>query len=338
MRRVRFGRTGVEVPAVSVGTWPHGGPVMVGDRAVGWTGHDDELAREALVRAFERGLTHWDTADVYGNGRSEELIGSLWDRVDRDRVFLASKVGWDPGPYGHYYHPDQIRSQLERSLRNLRTDRIDVYYLHHCDFGPDDAYLEDAVALLRESRDRGTIRLIGLSDWDCGRIVRFADRVQPDVVQPYRNVVDDGYESSGLRRWVERNDAGVAFFSPLKHGLLLGKYARPTTFGEGDHRTHVEGFRDERLLTALLHCRDAVVRRFQERTQPNLHALLGVILSDAPTGCALVGLRNPDQVEAAATAGQVLSDEDAAWVRRLFREAAAQAADGGAPVRSPRTA
>lgn len=320
MRFIRLGRTGCEVSALSFGTWSHGGPKTVGKEAVGWSGHDDEQAIAALTLAAERQIVHWDTADVYGDGHAEGLIGSVWDQVPRDRIFLATKLGWDPGPHGHAYHPTQIRERLDRSLRLLRTDRVDIYYFHRCEFGPDDAYLDDAVAVFRELRDEGKIRFIGLSDWDLHKLTRYAERVDPDVVQAYRNVLDDSYGSSGLEQWVAANDAGVAWFSPLKHGLLLGKYERPTTFDEGDMRNRIPGFSDQDVLDHLRRCRDRVTERFGDRTcQPVLMALVGVLLVDAPTACVLLGMRDPKQVEAAAELGELLSPEDASWVRALYR-------------------
>ncbi len=320
MRMLRFGRTEHEVPAVSFGTWSHGGPKVVGKEAVGWAGHDDELAVAALALAAERGIVHWDTADVYGDGHAEELIGRVWEQVPRERVFLATKIGWDPGPHGHQYHPTQIRERLERSLSLLRTERVDLYYFHRCEFGKDDVYLDDAVTVFRELRDEGKIGSIGLSDWDLYKLTRYASRIEPDVVQPYRNVVDDSYTSSGLRGWVEENDAGVAWFSPLKHGLLLGKYERPTTFDEGDMRNRIPGFRDQATLDHLRRCRERVTERFGDRTdQPVLMALLGALLADAPTACVLLGMRNRQQVEAAAALGDLLSPEEAEWVRALYR-------------------
>ncbi len=320
MRKLRLGRTGREVSAVSFGTWSHGGPKTVGKEAVGWSGHDDRQATAALELAAERGIVHWDTADVYGDGHAEELIGGVWERVPRDRIFLATKIGWDPGPHGHAYHPEQIRERLERSLRLLRTDRVDLYYFHRCEFGRDDAYLDDAVALFRELRDEGKIGFIGLSDWDLYKLVRYARRVAPDVVQPYRNVLDDAYSASGLKTWVEANDAGVAWFSPLKHGLLLGKYDAPTTFEEGDMRNRIPGFRDPAVLDHLRRCRDRVTERFGARTdQPVLMALVGALLADAPTACTLLGMRNPAQVEAAAELGDLLTADEAEWVRTLYR-------------------
>lgn len=320
MRTIRLGRTQAEVPAVSLGTWGHGGPKTVGRYPVGWSGHDDRAATAALLLAYRRGLNHWDTADVYGDGQAEALIGALWDRVDRDKIFLASKVGWDPGSFEHYYHPEQIRRRLERSLRKLQTDYLDLYYLHHCDFGAEDQFLDDAIEQLRRFRSEGKIRFIGLSDWQPARIARFADRVDPDVVQPYRNVLDDDYARSGLKSWVDQHDAGVAFFSPLKHGLLLGRYESPVEFPAGDHRRRIAAFKDPAELARLRSCRERLEDRFGSHPHSVLHALVGALLTDSPTACVLVGLRTPAHVESASTVGQPLTPVDAAWVRRLFRE------------------
>jgi len=318
MRTIRLGRTNVNVPAVSLGTWGHGGPNKSGDIPVGWTGHDDGLASDALRLAWRRGITHWDAADVYGDGNAEELIGGVWDEVPRKEIFLATKVGWDAGDYGHFYHPDQIRLRIERSLRNLRTDVIDLYYFHHCDFGPEDIYLDDALETFHELRAEGKFRFLGLSDWDNSKVARLAPRIDPDVVQPFRNVVDDTYESSGLKSWVEANDAGAAFFSPLKHGLLLGKYDRPAVFGEGDFRSRIAEFGDQHALDRLRERKDQLEKHFPDQPQPLLHALLGVLLEDSPSGCVLLGQRRPEQVEAAAVAGEVLSRKDAEFVRAVY--------------------
>ena len=319
MRKIRLGRTGRLVSAVSLGTWGHGGTNISDGNPVGWSGHDDAEARKAILTAFDHGIDHWDTADAYGDGRAEQLIGTVWDAVDRDQVFLASKVGWGRGDYGHYYHPALIRERLERSLRLLRTDRIDLYYLHHCDFGPDDRYLDDAMEVFAEAREQGKIRWIGLSDWDGSKIVRLIDRVDPDVIQPFRNVVDDDWESSGLRRAVEDRDLGVAFFSPLKHGLLLGKYDEPAEFPEGDFRGRIEEFRDPDFIARMKEAKRAAEQRFSGSDEPVLHALVGALLEDAPTACVLLGQRNERQALAAASVGDVLSHDDAEWVKRVYK-------------------
>lgn len=319
MIQIRLGRTGTHVSSVSLGTWGHGGTRISDGNSVGWSGHDDEQARNAIITAFEHGINHWDTADVYGDGNAERLIGTVWDEIDRDEVFLATKVGWDRGNHPHYYHPALVRERLERSLKLLQTDRIDLYYFHHCDFGPDDRYLDDAMEIFAEARAQGKIRWVGLSDWDGSKIARLIDRVDPDVVQPFRNVVDDDWESSGLRREVENRDLGVAFFSPLKHGLLLGKYDEPTEFPEGDFRSGVEEFRDPEFIARMKRAKQAVENRFEGFDEPVLHALVGTLLEDAPTACVLLGQRNERQALAAAKVGGALSHDDADWIRRLYR-------------------
>ena len=318
MRTIRFGRTNVEVPAVSLGTWGHGGPNISEGASVGWSGHDDRLAKEALIAAYRHGITHWDTADAYGNGHAEELIGEVFGEVPRKEIFLASKFGWVKGPSNHFYDASFMRSQCERSLRNMRTDRLDLYYFHHCDFGPNDQYFDDALAMMRRLRDEGKVRFIGLSDWNGSKIMRFIERVDPDVVQPFRNLVDDTYASSGLKKWVDDHDLGVAFFSPLKHGLLLGKYDQPQEFPKGDFRSGIPQFRDRDFIERMRRARQETTRRFQNNQEPTLHAVVGALLTDNPTATVLLGQRNAKQVEAAAAIGEALSAADAAWVRDLY--------------------
>ena len=322
MRMVRFGRTNVSVPAISLGTWGHGGPNTNNGASVGWSGSDDTLAREALIEAYRRGITHWDTADAYGAGHAEQLIGSVWNDVPRGEIFLATKFGYVQGPSGHYYDPAFMRAQCEASLRNMKTDVIDLHYFHHCDFGPNDEYFDDALATMRRFRDEGKIRFIGISDWDASRIMKFIARVDPDVVQPFRNLVDDDYESSGLKAFVDEHDLGVAFFSPLKHGLLLGKYSEPQQFPEGDFRRNVAEFGDEAFLRRVSAAARAMRERYAASPEPVLHAVTGALLTGNPTACVLLGQRNPKQVAAAANAGgEPLSADDAAWVRQAYHGA-----------------
>ncbi len=323
MRMIRFGRTNISVPAVSLGTWGHGGPrVTESGESVGWAGHDDAQAKEALIAAYRAGMTHWDTADAYGDGHSEELIGEVWDSVPRAEIFLATKFGYIQGPANHPYDPKFMREEAERSLRIMRTDVLDLYYFHHCDFGPDDRYFEGALETMHRLRDEGKVRFIGLSDWNASRIMRFIERVDPDVVQPYRNLIDDDYESSGLKQWVDAHDLGVAFFSPLKHGLLLGKYDQPVDHGKGDFRTNVADFRSAEAIARYKRAAAAVREKFAaQNREPVMHAVVGALLTGNPTACVLLGQRNAKQVAAAAAVGEALSEQDAQWVRAQYRGA-----------------
>jgi aryl-alcohol dehydrogenase-like predicted oxidoreductase len=317
MRRIRFGRTNVEVPAVSLGTWGHGGPRVTEEGAsVGWSGHDDAEAKKALVEAHRRGITHWDTADAYGGGHAESLIGEVWGEVPRSEIFLASKFGWIKGPSGRFYDPKFMREQAERSLRNMRTDVIDLYYFHHCKFGD---RLDEVLEVMHRLRSEGKVRFAGLSDWDSSDIMKFIERIDPDVVQPYRNLVDDDYESSGLKQWVDEHDLGVAFFSPLKHGLLLGKYDQPKTFDKGDFRSGIDDFSDPEAIARYKRAAAAMRVRYAGREEPVLHAVVGALLTGNPTACVLLGQRNAAQVAAAAVVGETLSEIDAEWVRGAYR-------------------
>ena len=320
MRKTRFGRTNIEVPVVSLGTWGHGGPNTNEGASVGWSGHDDRKAKEALLTAYRGGVTHWDTADAYGNGHAEELIGELWSDVPREEIFLATKFGYVKGPSGRLYDPKFMREQLERSLRNMRTDVVDLHYFHHSDFGPNDVYLDDALAEMRRFREEGKIRFIGLSDWNASNIMRVIDRIDPDAVQPYRNVLDDDYESSGLAAYVDAHDLGVAFFSPLKHGLLLGKYTEAQHFPAGDFRSNIAEFADKQFIRRMRIVADRIRERFPQQRDVVLHALTGALLAANPTATVLLGQRNAQQAEAATHLGEVLSADDADWVRSAYQE------------------
>jgi aryl-alcohol dehydrogenase-like predicted oxidoreductase len=321
MRTLRFGRTNAQISAVSLGTWGHGGPRVTDTGvSVGWKNHDDAQAKEALIAAYRAGITHWDTADAYGDGHAEELIGQVWGEVRREDIFLATKFGYVYGPSNHPYDPKFMREQAERSLRNMRTDVLDVHYFHHCDFGPDDRYLDGALEVMYRLRDEGKVRFIGLSDWNASRIVEVIERIDPDVVQPYRNLVDDEYESSGLKKHVDAHDRGVAFFSPLKHGLLLGKYTEPVDYGEGDYRTNVGDFKDAEAIARYQRAAAAMRAKYAGHPEPVLHAVVGALLVDNPTACVLLGQRNGKQVQAAAAIGDALTADDAAWVRAQYRD------------------
>lgn len=310
----------MQVPAVSLGTWGHGGPNVSEGVSVGWTGHDDRLAKEAILTAYRNGITHWDTADAYGDGHAESLIGEMWDEVPREKIFLATKFGWVKGPSAHYYDPKFMRSQCERSLRLMGVEVIDLYYFHHCDFGPRDEYFDGALATMRALRDEGKIRFIGLSDWNLRKIMKFIERVDPDVVQPYRNLIDDDYEASGLQKYVGDHDLGVAFFSPLKHGLLLGKYEKPVQYPEGDFRSRIPEFTQPKFIEKMKRAAAEVRKRFPDQREPVLHAVTGALLAGNPTACVLLGQRNAKQAEAAAAAGgEPLSAPDAQWVRRVYQ-------------------
>ena len=149
--------------------------------------------------------------------------------------------------------------------------------------------------------------------------MKYIYKVGPDVVQPYRNVMDSSYESSGLKEYIDSNNTGVCFFSPIKHGLLTGKYKSPPKFKKGDYRRNVEAFNSQETIDKLLENRTKLEDRFKEHPQPVMHGLIAPLLEDAPTGCVLLGQRNIDQVIRASELGGIISKEDARWVKGIYK-------------------
>ncbi|MFF8036077.1 aldo/keto reductase [Streptomyces sp. NPDC016626] len=137
------------------GPWALGGPDHSLGLPMGWSTADDAASRRSLETAYELGANLIDTADVYGHGHSERVIGDFVATVPRDTVVLSSKVGYHRGTARHAYLPSAMRRQLETTLENLRTDRLDIYFLHNSDFGPDDRYLDEAVAQMRDFQRQG---------------------------------------------------------------------------------------------------------------------------------------------------------------------------------------
>ena len=320
MKKIILGRTNQKVSIISLGAWSHGKQNANRGSDVGWSNQTDQDSKNALLKSYSLGLNHWDTADVYGEGHSEKIIGSTWNEVPRKEIFLATKVGWDKGSFKHWYDPKYMKLKMEQSLKNLKTECVDLLYLHHCNFGKNDEYLDGAVEQISRFRDEGKTRFIGLSDWSSKRIMKFINHVNPDVIQPLYNVNDIQYELSGLKSYVKLNNLGVCFFSPIKHGILTGKYNTVPDFPKGDFRKNVKEFKDIDFIKKMKLNREKIEARFPNiETEAIMHALLGAILYDNPTGCALLGQRNENQAISASKLGKEMSKEDAIWVLSLYR-------------------
>jgi aryl-alcohol dehydrogenase-like predicted oxidoreductase len=318
MRKITLGRTNQTVSAISLGTWSFGGASMSGKIPVGWANQSETDSKNALRRSWEVGINHWDTADVYGDGKSESIIGEMWTKIPRNDIFLATKLGWDKGPYPEWYNPKHMIKNFERSLKNLKSDFVDLIYLHHCNFGKNDEYFDDALNTILKFKQQGKAKFIGLSDWSSKRIMKYIKKSNPDVVQPYRNVQDDDYQSSGLKDHINENNLGVCFFSPIKHGLLTGKYDTPPTFESGDHRNNIKGFKVKKVLDKIKENKRLLEDHFHEFENPVLHGIINALFNDSPTGCVLLGQRNIFQVNIASNLGEKLSEKDSSWVKSIY--------------------
>ncbi|MGB6163719.1 MAG: aldo/keto reductase [Pseudonocardiaceae bacterium] len=130
---------------------------------MGWsTGANEAQSLVGLETAWRCGARLYDTADVYGHGRSERLLGRLVAQIPRHEIVLSSKVGYFAGTAEHGFEPRHMRRQLEQSLDNLQTDHLDIYALHHPNFGTSDRWLQPAIDAMLTFRDQGLIRAIGM--------------------------------------------------------------------------------------------------------------------------------------------------------------------------------
>ncbi len=319
--RRRLGRTGLAVSEISLGCWTLGGPDWNEGQPNGWAGVEEPAAVAAVERALELGCNHFDTADVYGSGRSEQLLGRVLG-PRRAQVVLASKVGWFRGTAEHPYHPLHLRHQLEQSLANLRTDWLDLYYFHHADFGPDDCYLDEAVAAMLRFREEGKLRFIGQSAYTPEDFVRLVPRVDPDVLQARAHILDPAMiaPESPVARLIAARDLGFVAFSPLAQGLLLDKYRpeRPPVFGAGDTRARSRWFQPE-YLRQISPPLQQLKARFGGHPGELARVSLQYVLSYPTVSCVIPGFRNPEQVELnLAAAGRPLARDERDWIAELF--------------------
>ena len=327
----------VEVSALGAGCWTIGGPATNGGVPIGWDSVDTDAAYAGLTRAYELGVSLFDTADVYGLGRSERLLGRLLATLDRSTVVVSSKVGYFAGTARHGYVPAQMRHQFATTLDNLGTDYLDVYYLHSADFGPDDRYLPGAVEFMAELKADGLIRAVGMraphefaQEWAAGqgtraesaaRFLRLFTAIRPDVVTARYNLLSPLYSGgeTDIFAFARRHDIGAIVKQALGQGLLLKPdlWALPT-FSRSDHRSSDPEFADAAL--SALRRRLAPIRdRFGDSPAELARVALRYVLQTAPDAPVLVGFRNADQIHTTLTSlGDPLTLDELADIRALL--------------------
>lgn len=230
-----LGSSGIEVSPVGMGCWAIGGPFWDGDTPLGWGEVDDAESRRALERALELGVTFFDTADVYGAGHSERVLGeALAGR--HDRVVIATKFGntFDEATrqtHGPNADPAYVRQACEASLRRLNTDYIDLYQFHLNDWDPvEGAAVRDA---LEDLVAEGKIRAYGWSTDFTDRARVFAAGPHCAAIQHQLNVIED---NAAMIAVVEELKLASINRGPLAMGLLTGKYRAGSTLATDDVR------------------------------------------------------------------------------------------------------
>lgn len=316
MERRTFGRSGVEASVVGFGLWTI---------STGWWGdHSDEAAVDLLRQGHDAGITFYDAADAYGDGRSEQLLARAF-AGRRDAITIGTKFGYDiysphersgHGERPHDWSPGFARFALERSLERLDTDHVDVWQLHNPRF---DALRSDALwEEIERLRDEGLVRAVGVAlgpaiGWREEGLWAIENR-RLEAIQIIHNMLEQDPGRDLLAAATE-HEVGVMIRVPHSSGMLEGRYTKDTVFPEGDHRRH----RPRRWLLEGL---EKVERlRFLEDSERTLgQAALAWLFAEPAVTTVLPNIYGPEQLQEFAAAAHVepLTDEERARVAELY--------------------
>jgi aryl-alcohol dehydrogenase-like predicted oxidoreductase len=303
-----LGGTGLEVSAIGFGAWAIGGH--------GYGPVDEQTSIAVIREALDLGVTLFDTADVYGLGASERLLGRALG-ADRKRVIIASKFGvaWDPdGRTWKDASPRHAVTALEASLKRLDVDCIPLYQIHWPD---PKTPLSDILDVLERCRDQGKIQYIGCSNFDAPQLTGSADRLSS--IQ-YRFNLAEREREEDIRMCRRILGLGVIAYSVLARGLFSAKFREPVTFGPGDTRSSDPNFQGERLhrmLQLVANINEVAARYARTPAQ----VAIRWVLDHPDVSCALVGAKSVEQmVDNAGALGWQLAPED--W--RSLAQAAAR--------------
>lgn len=297
-----LGRSGITVSGMGLGCWAIGGPAWRGDRPIGWGQVDDSESIRAIHLALEMGVTFFDTADVYGAGHSERVLGQAlagrWDGVT-----IATKFGnvFDEGARrvtGASGEPEHIRAACDASLRRLGVDRIDIYQFHLGDYPIERA--PDVMDTLEELARAGKIRHYGWSTDDPDRAAVFARGEHCTSNQFRLNILD---RSDRLVQLCREENLAAINKGPLAMGLLTGKFTRDSTLPADDvrHGWDLAHGREAERLERLERLRGVLTRGGRSLAQ----AALGWIWAYSPMSVPIPGFKTADQVRDNATALQL---------------------------------
>ena len=317
MQYRRCGRSGLELPAISLGLWQN-------------FGHDRPLdsSRAILRRAFDLGVTHFDLANNYGPpyGSAEETFGRALEkdlRPYRDELVISTKAGYDmwPGPYGEWGSRKYLLASLDQSLRRMGLDYVDIFYSHRYD---PETPLEETMGALDSAVRQGKALYAGISSYDADRTAEAA-AILRDLGTPLL-IHQPSY--SMLNRWIEpdlldtleREGVGCIVFSPLAQGMLSDKYLNGIPEGS---RASRDGSLSPKLLSdETLEKVRGLNEIAQARGQSLAQLALAWTLRDPRITSTLVGVSSVEQLETnVATVDKLeLSDDELAEIDRYATE------------------
>ncbi len=290
-----LGNSDIQISPILMGTWQAGKAM--------WTGIDDNETLKAIRAAYEAGINTFDTAEVYGNGHSERILGKALADM-RDKVVIATKV------FSNHLKYNQLITACERSLKNLRTDRIDLYQVHWPpgSFGHAAVPMDEIMKALKDLQKQGKIRVAGVSNFNRQQMEAAAQYAEIVSLQPPYSLFWRQVENEAAD-YCRKNHISILAYSPMAQGLLTGKFGPDHQFEKGDHRSSNRLFQPPHLQRA----QEALnrLKPIADAKGITLGQLALAWVIAQPGTCAIAGARNVEQVEQNAAAAQVrLSSEE----------------------------
>jgi aryl-alcohol dehydrogenase-like predicted oxidoreductase len=323
MRTRPLGRTGFEVSEIGFGTWGIGG--FVPGASYGAT--DDDVSREALRRARELGITFYDTADSYGDGRAESLLGDVFGSLDG--VVIATKAGHPRFGGPQDFSPAHLVASVDGSLRRLRRPRIEMLQLHN---PPLDLLRAEPAVLetLRDLRRAGKIAAWGISTKTPAEAAVAIREFAAPCVQANFNLADQRALDEGLLDLAVATGTALIARTPLAFGFLSGKLGADAQFPEGDHRRN---WSKERVAQWAAASRDFAGDVARRDGQTLAQVALRFCLSHPGVSTTIPGMLAPAEADENAAASDFgpLPEADVARIRAVY----AGSAFAGAKVVTP---
>jgi len=290
----QLGKSDIRISPIIMGTWQAGKAM--------WANIEDTETIRAMQAASDSGITTFDTATVYGNGHSEQIVGKALGNI-RHQVIYATKV------FPNFLKYEQVFKACHQSLKDLGTDYIDLYQIHwpSGSFGSKKVPIEETMKAMNELKEQGKIRAIGVSNFSQEQIAEASQFGQIDSLQPPYSLFWRHAEADAMPYCVE-NDITVWAYSPMAQGFLTGKFGPDQKFAKGDHRAKNKLFQPEnyqRVQEAL-----AQLRPIAERHGMSLAQLALVWVISQPGTCAIAGARNAEQAVQNAKAGEFSLSSD----------------------------
>jgi aryl-alcohol dehydrogenase-like predicted oxidoreductase len=308
-----LGRSGLRVSEIGFGTWGLGGDH---EGAVAYGATDDAVSRAALERALALGINFYDTADFYGHGHSETLLGQAFGTV-RQRVLYATKGGLLKDGRTQDFSPGHLRRALEASLLRLNAAQADLYQLHSpaLDELRGNRILLDTLDAFRRE---GLVRAVGISVRAPADGLEALNLYAFDAMQVNFNLTDQRALDCGLFEQAERAGCGIIARTPLCFGFLTGAFDADSAFPPGDHRLRWSREQRQRWADSLHRFTAALL---QDLPQTPAQLALRYCLSFPAVSCAIPGMLTPAQVDenAAASGLPPLSAEALDRARAIYQ-------------------